>query len=137
MVNSIWDGGTRLYERALDVRSAIHETIAANLANEETPGYKNRSLPFKETLAAVERGQYPLDTMKSNPQHFQLFSTKNQTFQHTKVMNAGGGLDGNTVNLEQEMAKMAKNTMMYMAVSQFLKGRFDGWKSAIGEGRGG
>ena len=42
MITSPWDGGTRLYELALDVRSAVHETIAANMANEETPGYKAR-----------------------------------------------------------------------------------------------
>ena len=50
MIISPWDGGTRLYEGALDVRSSVHETIAANLANEETPGYKARHLPFKRDL---------------------------------------------------------------------------------------
>jgi len=35
------------------------------------------------------------------------------------------------------MTLMAENTLMYMAVSQFLKGRFDGWKSAIDGGGSG
>ena len=130
MVTSIWDGGTLLYERALDIRSGIHETIASNLANEETPGYKNRQLPFRETLAAIERGESPLNSLRTHPGHIPLFNSQNQIFQHTNVVNSGGGLDGNTVNLEQEMTRMAENTMMYMAVSQFLKGRFDGWRGS-------
>ena len=40
MVPTIWDGGTNLYEQALNVRSSIHEVIAANVANEETPEYR-------------------------------------------------------------------------------------------------
>ena len=122
MVSSIWDAGTVLYERALDVRSGIHETIAANLANEETPGYKSRHLPFRETLAALQRGEGPLNTFQTQPGHIPLFNSQNHIFQYTNVKTNGGGLDRNTVNLEKEMTRMAENTMMYMAVSQFLKG---------------
>ncbi|MCA9471633.1 MAG: flagellar basal body rod protein FlgB [Nitrospirales bacterium] len=136
MVSSIWDSGTVLYERALDVRSAVHETIASNLANEETPGYKQRILPFRETLAALQRGETPLDMSQSNARHLSLFNPQTHIFHHVNIVHSGGGLDGNTVNLEQEMTNMAENTMMYMAVSQFLKGRFDGWRTAIAEGRG-
>ena len=137
MVISPWDAGTRLYEMALDVRSAIHETVASNMANEETPGYKRRHLPFQQTLAAVQRGDFPLESISTDPRHIPLFTPGQKIFQHSEVVNNGSGLDGNTVNLEQEMTQMAENTMMYMAVSQFLKGRFAGWKAAIGEGRNG
>ncbi len=136
MVSSIWDGGTQLFEKALDVRSAIHETVASNLANEETPGYKNRHLPFRETLAALERGEPLPNAARMHPRHIPLVSPEHQIFQHTNIVNSGGGLDGNTVNLEQEMTHMAENTMMYMAASQFLKSRFDGWRAAIAEGKG-
>ncbi|MGB0909394.1 MAG: flagellar basal body rod protein FlgB [Nitrospirales bacterium] len=133
---TIWDGGTQLYEKALDVRSAIHETVASNLANEETPGYKMRQLPFRETLAALQRGEPLPGTTRMHPRHIPLVSSQHQIFQHSNVVNTGGGLDGNTVNLEQEMTRMAENTMMYTAVSQFLKGRFAGWSAAIAEGKG-
>ena len=136
MVSSIWDGGSQLYEKALDVRSAIHETVASNLANEETPGYKNRQLPFRETLSALQRGEPLPNNIPVHPRHLPLVSPDHQIFRHTNVINSGGGLDGNTVNLEQEMTRMTENTMMYMAVSQFLKGRFDGWQGAINEGQG-
>lgn len=137
MMISPWDDGTRLFERSMDVRSGIHETIASNMANEETPGYKARILPFQETFHAVLRGEDPLNQTVTQPEHLRTVSESNQIFQHTIKQDAGAGLDENTVNLEKEMTLMAENTLMYMAVSQFLKGRFEGWKAAIEGGRGG
>ena len=137
MMISPWDEGTRLYERALDVRSSIHETIASNMANEETPGYKARQLPFRETFAAAMHGKGPLNTTQTHSHHIALFTPENHIFHQTIKQEAGAGLDDNTVNLEKEMTLMAENTMLYMAVSQFLSGRFRGWESAINEGRGG
>jgi flagellar basal-body rod protein FlgB len=137
MMISPWDDGTRMFERSLDVRSGIHETIASNMANEETPGYKARHLPFQETFNAVLRGEGSVTPVVTNPRHLGMDSEDHRVFQHTVKEDAGAGLDQNTVNLEKEMTLMAENTLMYMAVSQFLKGRFDGWKAAIDGGRGG
>ena len=135
MMVSPWDSGTVLYERALDVRSGVHETIASNMANEETPGYKSRHLPFSETLDAVLYGKGPLVSTITNPRHIGGSSDDDKIFQHTIKQDLGAGIDENTVNLEQEMTKMAENTILYMAVNQFLDGRFEGWKRAIDEGR--
>ncbi len=132
---SPWDAGTHLYERALDVRSAIHETIASNMANEETPGYKARHLPFRETFSAILQGESPIGSASTNSRHIGVGSNGSEIFHHTIKQNVGAGLDENTVNLEKEMTLMAENTILYMAVSQFLDGRFEGWKKAIDEGR--
>ena len=135
MMISPWDSGTQLYERALDVRTGIHETIASNMANEETPGYKARHLPFRETLASVVRGEGLLSQAVTHPRHLGVSSEESRVFQHTIKQDAGAGLDDNTVNLEKEMTLMAENTLLYMAANQFLDGRFEGWKAAI-EGGG-
>jgi flagellar basal-body rod protein FlgB len=137
MMISPWDSGTILYERALDVRSGIHETIASNMANEETPGYKARHLPFSETLSAVLREEGAVGQAVTHPRHLGMRSDESQIFQHTIKQDAGAGIDENTVNLEKEMTVMAENTLLYMAVNQFLDGRFEGWKNAINEGHGG
>ena len=134
---SPWDAGTHLYERALDVRSGIHETIASNMANEETPGYKARQLPFRETFSAILQGKGQLGPTITHHRHLGGISDENNIFHQTIKQDAGAGIDENTVNLEQEMTLMAENTLLYMAVNQFLDGRFEGWKRAITEGRGG
>jgi flagellar basal-body rod protein FlgB len=135
MMISPWDAGTHLYERALDVRSGIHETIASNMANEETPGYKARLLPFRETFSAILQGKGQLGPTITHHRHLGGISDDNNIFHQTIKQDAGAGIDENTVNLEQEMALMAENTLLYMAVNQFLDGRFEGWKRAIDEGR--
>ncbi|RMH05412.1 MAG: flagellar basal body rod protein FlgB [Nitrospirae bacterium] len=135
MEGTFWDPGTKLYEHALDIRSAIHEIIAANIANEETPGYRALSLPFHEALQAAMHGDGPLLPYMTNPRHLPVLSRQDQPFLHVTTARSGGGPDGNTVNLEQEMTRMAENSLLYMAVAQFLAGRFDGWRSAIREGR--
>ena len=132
---SPWDAGTHLYERALDVRSGIHETIASNMANEETPGYKARQLPFRETFSAILQGKGQLGPTITHHRHLGGISDENNIFHQTIKQDAGAGIDENTVNLEQEMTLMAENTLLYMAVNQFLDGRFEGWKRAIDEGR--
>ena len=132
---SPWDPGTHLYERALDVRSGIHETIASNMANEETPGYKARQLPFRETFSAMLQGKGQLSPTITHHRHLGGISDENNIFHQTIKQDAGAGIDENTVNLEQEMTLMAENTLLYMAVNQFLDGRFEGWKKAIDEGR--
>jgi len=117
------------------VRSGIHETIASNMANEETPGYKARQLPFRETFSAMLQGKGQLGPTITHHRHLGGISDENNIFHQTIKQDAGAGIDENTVNLEQEMTLMAENTLLYMAVNQFLDGRFEGWKRAIDEGR--
>ena len=135
MVISPWDGGTKLYEHALDVRGAIHETVAANIANEETPGYRALHLPFHKALQSAVQGTGPLLPIKTHARHLPVINEGDRPFLSVTRPNSGGGADQNTVNLEEELTLMAENNLLYMAVSQFLASRFDGWRNAINEGR--
>ena len=71
----------------------------------------------------------------THPRHVPLFFEENRAFLQVVAPVSGSGPDGNTVNLEQQMTLMAENSLLYMTVSQFLAGRFNGWRNAINEGR--
>ncbi len=135
MVITPWDGGTKLYENTLDVRAAIHEVVASNVANEETPGYRAMHLPFRTALDAAIKGDGPMMPRTTHPRHVPLVFEENRAFLQVVAPVSGSGPDGNTVNLEQQMTLMAENSLLYMTVSQFLSGRFNGWRNAINEGR--
>lgn len=135
MVITPWDSGTKLYENSLNVRGAIHEVVAANVANEETPGYRAMHLPFRTALDAAIKGEGPITPKTTHSRHVPLVFEENRAFLQVVAPVSGSGADGNTVNLEQQMTLMAENSLLYMTVSQFLSGRFDGWRSAINEGR--
>ncbi len=135
MVITPWDGGTKLFEQSLEVRGAIHETVAANIANEETPGYRALRLPFHKALQAAVQGNGPLQPIKTHARHLPVINEGDRSFLSVTTPLNGGGADKNTVNLEEELTLMAENNLLYMAVSQFLAGEFDAWRSAINEGR--
>jgi len=135
MVITPWDGGTQLYENALNVRGAIHEVVASNVANEETPGYRAMHLPFRTALDAAIKGEVPVLPKTTHPRHVPLVFEEYRAFLKVVAPVSGSGPDGNTVNLEQQMTLMAENSLLYMTVSQFLAGRFNGWRNAINEGR--
>ena len=135
MVITPWDGGTKLYEHALDVRGAIHETVAANIANEETPGYRALHLPFHKALQSAVQGNGPLLPTKTHARHLPVINEGDRPFLSVTTTLNGGGIDQNTVNLEEQLTLMAENNILYMAVAQFWAGRFDGWRNAIDEGR--
>jgi len=135
MVPSIWDGGTNLHEQSLNVRSSIQEVIAANVANEETPGYRAMHLPFHKALEVAMTGAGPLLPKATHSQHLGVPGPDNPHYLQVTAPVLGSGIDGNTVNLEQEMTGMAENSLLYMAVAQFLAGRFESWRNAVHEGR--
>src|ERR1051325_9210163 len=94
------DNVTNLLQTFLDVQSRRAQVIAGNIANTDTPGYVAKDLDFENYLReAAEQSSLPLS--KQNPNSL---SQPNVVEQPISVM----GLDGNTVDMGSEMAKMAQ-----------------------------
>lgn len=128
---SIFDESFAL-ARVLDLRNARHRVIIANVANEETPGYRAKELHFKDALAAASENAQGVTLNKTNDRH--LVSTV-ETVQGriAEVPASDLPLDANSVNLELEMAKLSDNTMQYKAVAEILRREFEHILSAIRE----
>lgn len=136
---TIFDRTMQLLERTLDLRSARQRVIASNLANEETPGYRATELNFLDQLRSAYRGQPPVILAATHARHFGLLA-RPQRFESVsgRLSQVPAGdlpLDGNSVNLELEMAKLADNVMQYNAAATILAKKFQGLLSAIREGR--
>ena len=116
-----------LMKEAMDYRAARQDMIASNIANADTPNYRPRDIRFEEALAR-----------KSN----ELFVDKSQTLQMTQTSGAhlsaqettssmkattffrDGHMarnDGNSVDLDVESSEMAKNSMMFNALTAAIK----------------
>lgn len=97
-----------LLSRFLDVAELRHGVIANNVANVNTPGYKQMEVNFEEKLQrALTRGDAN-QWLKEKPQI---------------VESAGAYLvreDENTVDIDQEMAQLAKNNLLYRTFAQLL-----------------
>jgi flagellar basal-body rod protein FlgB len=105
-------------ERFLEVTSDREQTVAANMANIDTPGYHTKDVNFKQALAQVSDGGGGM----------QLTPT---------VVNVHGLLerpDGNNVSLDRESLLLAQSQLQYQMGIQLVKSQFHQLLSAINGG---
>jgi flagellar basal-body rod protein FlgB len=125
---------TGLLEKALDASVMRNDAISQNIANVDTPNYKKKVVRFEEVfneLAGIQ-GQV------SNRRHMPIGDGNHSLVQpQLEEANSWGvaRLDQNEVDINVEMAEMAKNTIKYNALIQRLNGSLTKLKSVINDGR--
>jgi len=107
--------------RALDLYQARHRVIAENIANADTPGYRARDLPFSSALEEAMAGETEGgETPEIAPTVDQQAVVK---------------VDGNSVDLDTEMARMSVNAEKMVALAQIIGRKFATLRSVITDGR--
>ncbi len=102
----------QIAKKLLDATHLRHEALANNLANVETPGFKRRDLPKTFSLElrrAVERKDFR--RVKS------LLPRSLEDRQAKPVR-----MDGNTVQLDEELLAMNRNALNYEYLTQMVSG---------------
>lgn len=132
-VDGIFGTTIDLLGKTLDLRAKRQGLIAANVANAETPNYTPTDLKFEDQLkGALKKGGKGVLT---NPRHIPLKGASARlevvTGEQVEVPSKAPGPDGNSVELEGEMGRMAENQIMYNASIQLLTKKFDMMKQAI------
>jgi flagellar basal-body rod protein FlgB len=107
-----------LLEKALNIRGFYHKVLASNIANVETPGYKEKDIDFGTELEKSIGGS-------------------SQSFDIREKSDPEGidGIDGNSVNMENQIVKLTENTMMFNAFVQLISKKFSMMRYVINEGR--
>lgn len=128
---------SKLLEKALDAAWLRNEVISQNIANVDTPGYKSKTVAFEEHLSQAMEGR-GFKLLRTDKRH--MASHKDDVDKvdikvtvDRKAMSIR--LDGNNVDIDNEMASMAKNTIKYNVLIQSLNAGFRRLKSVISEGR--
>lgn len=126
-----------LREKALDAAWTRNEAIAQNIANVDTPGYKKSTVAFEEYLDnALDKGGFKGFT--TDKRHIEIGggSPESAKIRITKEYeNLSTRLDGNNVDIESEMASLAKNDIRYNTLVQSVSDSYQKLKSVISEGR--
>jgi flagellar basal-body rod protein FlgB len=136
-VNDIFGTTIDLLGKTMDLRIKNQSLIAGNLANAETPGYAPMELSFEDELKEAVKGRNIRNATPSttNPRHIPLRRSAGDIddiqgrFVDSPARTAGK--DGNSVELEKEMGRMAENQVMYNASVQILAMKFNELKTAI------
>ena len=121
------------------------QAIANNISNVDTPEYKAQSVSFEEALQAKLAGTPKPQPMvqsigleTTDPRHIPV-QPKVQTFDAKPVthLSADGTTrnDGNNVDVEREMTKLAETQLTYSALGQMASAKLGILRSAIREGR--
>ncbi|MFI5304177.1 MAG: flagellar basal body rod protein FlgB [Nitrospiria bacterium] len=123
-----------LLEKSLDIRSEKNRVIASNIANQDTPGYRAKEINFKDSINAASAPS-SLTLLKTSSSHLGGMLGGSPDLSVTEIPGASKQLDGNTVNNEMEMAKLAENQINYSASIQFISEKFKLINYAITEAK--
>lgn len=130
--------GTKIpvLNRALDAYALRQRVIAENLANIATPGYKTRSVKFEEELSgALQTGVIP--GMTTDPRHMPIGAeTAGATTPTVQTSPVGEQTDAlasgvNNVDLDQEMAELAKTQLRFRFAARLIGDTFRGIQKSI------
>jgi len=127
---------TGIYEKSMDAALLRNEAISQNIANVDTPGYKRKSVAFEEYLNDATSGR--IKGIRSHPKHIPVGKKDVEDVDIKVGVDANSQsmrLDGNNVDIEVEMAEMAKNTIGCNVMAQKISNEFSKIKSVINEGR--
>lgn len=107
--------------KALDLTWKRNETIASNVANAETPGYRAADLSFGHELEkAFEKQSSPLTL--TNTKHI---DTVSQSGAHLiPDLSGATKADGNNVDLDIQMGQLAYNKGKYAMAANVLRKKF-------------
>lgn len=104
--------------KQLDVASVRHRVIAHNVANVNTPGFRQLDVNFENALEQrLNRGD-AAGSLRIRPE----------------IVEGQGGperADGNNIDIDQEMGRLTKNTLLYRTYAQILAVKLAAMRSAI------
>ena len=126
-----------LLERSLDLRSSKHNAIVSNVANIDTPNYKAFDVMVEDELKKLDRSPglgngVRMQTTQAghiepqrNPIRLTTVRSDDRNGSHVERR------DGNTVDLDREMAGMAENSLMYSLSAQIVAKKFQSLRNII------
>lgn len=104
-------------QRALSQTSQRHSLLVENLANVNVPGYKRKDIDFGIELDEATSGG------------------KLSTRSGVRTSPGSVRIDGNSVDMEQEVASLGETELRYEMLTELTSRYFSGLKTVIREGR--
>jgi len=118
--------------KALDAYSLRNRVIAGNIANVETPGFVAKQVTFEEQLAGAMNGT-SLAMAQTNERHLGPSAPGLPDASIVTPSPAGDPLASgvNGVDIETEMAELAKNQLRFKYAAKLLGEQFRGIQKSI------
>jgi flagellar basal-body rod protein FlgB len=123
---------TDLLQKGLNAAQLRQDTIANNIANVDTPGFKASSVEFESYMKdALENDGF--EARMTRDKHI-VFDDGNAGDVQPAVVTDNSTsmrMDGNNVDIDSEMSALAKNNIYYNTLVMKLNGELERLKLAI------
>ena len=121
-------------KKGLNMMSTRQNLISSNISNVDTPGFKASDIDFQAQLRAALGSEMGLNLNSTNEKHFgpsnsNIMDLEADPFEEE----AAAKSNGNNVDIDNEMAKMAENQILYNATVQLMMKRGSTVRSAVTE----
>jgi flagellar basal-body rod protein FlgB len=132
----LFDKTTRALGASLQLRQTRQNVLSSNIANAETPGYQSKKVDFEAALSRALEGEEQGKMESSDPAHFAMgpgaiSRVRADIYENPDVQVSN---DGNTVDVDKEMATLAENSIMYKAAIQLINKKMASLKYAATDG---
>ena len=134
-MKSLFEGDIGLVGKVLDMQLQRQNVVTSNLANIKTPGYRAQKLMFEDELQSAlgldARGKMSRTNQKHMPVVFdpEGFGPDWEKAFKPRIVHGEDRVD-----LDKEMAVMAKTNLHYSALTTVIRSRFEGLRQIITEG---
>jgi flagellar basal-body rod protein FlgB len=134
---------SRVLEKALDGVSRRHTAISSNIANAETPGYKSMSVNFEANLKSALDAENHTEGSKVYLRPGTMRTSNDKHMNPGSFVEKGGHGQGmiertrfeisqqGSVDIEGQMAQLAKNSIQYSALTRLEGRNFNALRSII------
>ncbi len=123
----------KVLEMGLNAASERQNVIANNLANIDTPGFKQSNVVFEDLLnESLQQGD-TLPLTRTNPAHF---GNPDPTQVQPRIVtqtNTSIRPDGNNVDMDQQMTELAKNGIYHNSLTQLISSQLALLRMVISE----
>lgn len=116
IMSGIFDPTMTMVSHGLNLTLTRQTALNANLANLDTPGYTPTDVNFADALQdAMQTGEISEDAMVDRPDR-------------------APGVDGNSVDLDMQMARVSQNATLYQASGKAMSRKLAMLRYVISEG---
>lgn len=128
MINSNMYDYINVLDKAMDAAYIRHNVLANNVANNSTPNYKRQDVQFESILQASLAGG---GSLSRKLEDLNMNLDEINSFIYTDHTSLAYRLDGNNVDIEQEEAYIAENTIRYNTLEELMAQEFARYKAVL------
>ena len=134
-MKSLIESHVNLVGNVMNMQLQRQNVVMSNVANLKTPGYRPRVLEFENQLQAALNMDVKGKITRTHEKHFPgSFDPTTFSAELGKELKPRIVHGEDRVNLDKEMALMAKTSLQYSAMATVMKSNFEGLKNIITEG---